>query len=174
MENRLGFIHDKLDLKILILFILRRLPAPVDDNTLAELTLIDDAIVFFDYAECLADLQNTEHIRKTGAGWEITEKGARNGETTESSLPYVVRVRAEKKLAPVAERIRRNALIKTESTPRTAGGCDLCLSMSEGDGTVLELKLLVPDAAQAEKMSVNFRRKAEEVYGQLVEYLLKD
>lgn len=174
MEHRLGFIQDKLDLKILILFILRRLPAPVDDNTLAELTLIDDAIVFFDYAECLAELQSTGHIQKTEAGWEITDKGNRNGETTEGSLPYVIRVRAEKKLAPLAEKMRRNALIKTTCKPRLTGGCDLHLAMSEGDGAVLELKLLVPGEAQAKKMSENFRRNAEEIYGHLVEYLLKD
>ena len=32
-----GFIHEKLDIKLLILFILSRLPAPVDRGTLDEL-----------------------------------------------------------------------------------------------------------------------------------------
>ena len=34
---RLGFIHEKLDIKILILFILRRLPGEVEPETLCEL-----------------------------------------------------------------------------------------------------------------------------------------
>ena len=71
------------------------------------------------------------------------------------------------KLAPLAEKMRRNALIKTICKPRLTGGCDLHLAMSEGDGAVLELKLLVPGEAQAEKMSENFRRNAEEIYGHL-------
>ena len=32
---RLGFIHEKLDIKILILFILRRLPGEVEPETLS-------------------------------------------------------------------------------------------------------------------------------------------
>lgn len=39
MDN-FGFIHGELDTKILILFILRRLPRPVDADTLAELLLL--------------------------------------------------------------------------------------------------------------------------------------
>ena len=34
--DRFGFIHEKLDIKILILFILRRLPGVVDRETLGE------------------------------------------------------------------------------------------------------------------------------------------
>ena len=40
MDN-FGFIHGELDTKILILFILRRLPRPVDADTLAELCFCD-------------------------------------------------------------------------------------------------------------------------------------
>ena len=44
MENRFGFIREKLDIKILILFILKRLTAPVDFDKLSELTMCDDGI----------------------------------------------------------------------------------------------------------------------------------
>ena len=37
MDN-FGFIHDKLDIKILILFVLRRLPGAVDQETLLEIS----------------------------------------------------------------------------------------------------------------------------------------
>ena len=36
MDNY-GFIHDRLDIKILILFVLRRLPGTVDPETLLEI-----------------------------------------------------------------------------------------------------------------------------------------
>ena len=39
--ERFGFIHGELDTRILILFVLRRLPRPVDMNTLAELCFCD-------------------------------------------------------------------------------------------------------------------------------------
>ena len=174
MEERFGFIHEKLDLKILILFILRRLAAPVSDTALAELTLLDDGIVYFDYTECLDELERTGHIARREDGWVITEKGAHNGEITESSLPYVIRIRAEKRLAPLVRQQKRSALLHTESTPRRQGGVDLHLTMEEDDGPVLELKLLVPNQDQAERMSSHFRSRAETLYNQIVELLLEE
>ena len=46
--GRLGFIHEKLDIKILILYILRRLPGTVDPETLAELCQCDSGVGYFD------------------------------------------------------------------------------------------------------------------------------
>ena len=51
-----GFIHGELDIKILILYVLRRLPAPVDGQTLYELCCVDTGVGWFDYSDCLADL----------------------------------------------------------------------------------------------------------------------
>ena len=38
---RYGFIHDKLDIKFLLLYILSRADAPLDFSTLTDLTMID-------------------------------------------------------------------------------------------------------------------------------------
>ena len=43
MDN-FGFIHGELDTKLLILFILRRLPRPVDGDTLTELCFCDTGV----------------------------------------------------------------------------------------------------------------------------------
>ena len=68
MDERFGFIHEKLDIKLLILFVLRRLPAPIDAERLADLVLIDGGIGYFDYKECLAELVNTAQIAETEDG----------------------------------------------------------------------------------------------------------
>ena len=53
--DRFGFIHEKLDIKILILFILRRLPGVVDRETLGELCQCDNGIGYFDYSDYTQD-----------------------------------------------------------------------------------------------------------------------
>ena len=58
----LGFIHEKLDIKILILYILNHLPAAVDGQTLSDLVFCDNGIGYFDYSDCLAELVDTAHI----------------------------------------------------------------------------------------------------------------
>lgn len=96
----LGFIHEKLDIKILILYILNHLPAAVDAQTLSDLVFCDNGIGYFDYSDCLAELVDTAHISEEDGKYRITEKGSRNVNEVASSLPYSVRMR------PTASRSR--------------------------------------------------------------------
>ena len=168
--ERFGFIHDKLDIKILILFVLRRLPDYVQGDTLAELVLCDDGISYFDYTECLDELIGTGHIERDGQRYRITEKGDEHGGTIESSLPYSVRKKAEKLIEPVAQKLLRNKMIKTSHTA-ASGGVTVELSMSDGVGEVISMRLLAADEDQAAEMEKNFREHAEEYYGGIVEFL---
>ena len=167
MGERLGFINDKLDIKILILFVLRRLPAEIDSERLAELILIDGGVGYFDYKECLAELATTSQIEDDDGLIKITAKGSRNGEILESGLPYSVRVKAEKTLAPVAEEMRRSAMILANHEVGE-GGVTVYLAVSDGIGTIFDLKILAADEEQARKIERNFRRKAEEYYNRFI------
>ncbi|MGN1002468.1 MAG: DUF4364 family protein [Oscillospiraceae bacterium] len=170
MEERFGFIHDKLDIKILILFVLRRLPAAIDGEKLADLILIDGGIGYFDYKQCLAELVGTAQVEETEDGYKVTAKGSRNGEILESGLPYSVRVKAEKTLAPVAEEMRRSAMILANHEP-AKGGVTVYLAMSDDMGSVFDLKILAADEEQAKRIEKNFKKNAESFYQRFVEQL---
>jgi len=171
--DRFGFIHEKLDIKILILFILRRLPGVVDPETLLELCQCDGGIGYFDYSDCLNELVETGHIERHEEGYSITDKGARNSDTVESSLPYSVRRKAEKLIEPVAERLRRAAMIVARHE-NGENGCMVELSMGDGVGELVSMKLLCGDEAQAKRMEKNFRRNAEAYYQKIIEMLSED
>ena len=170
--ERFGFIHEKLDIKILILFILRRLPGEVDPSTLAELCQCDEGIGYFDYCDCLAELVESDHIKETETGYTITEKGIRNADAVESSLPYSVRSKALKLIAPVEEQLRRAAMITAKHTIGD-DGCFVNLAMSDGKGNIIELKLLCADEEQAGRIEKNFRKDAENYYHKITELLSK-
>ena len=86
-----GFIHDKLDIKFLVLYLMARVASPVDFSTLADLTFCDDGVEYFDFAAALAELVDTGHLELKDDKYSITEKGRRNGKICESSLAYSVR-----------------------------------------------------------------------------------
>ena len=110
--ERLGFIHEKLDIKILILFILRRLPGIVAPIDLQDFTQqCDEGFGYFEYSDCLAELIESGLVIEEETGLRVSKRGADAAETVESSLPFSVRKRAEKIIAPEAERLRRLSMI---------------------------------------------------------------
>lgn len=171
--GRLGFIHEELDIKILILFILSRLPASVEPETLQELCQCDGGVGYFDYSQCLSELVETGHVIEHEDGYLISEKGKRNAETVESSLPYSVRTKALKLIAPVEERLARAAMIKT-SHKSSELGCTVELSMSDGKGEIISLRFICADEAQAKLIERNFRKGAEDYYQRIAAMLSED
>lgn len=174
MDERFGFIRDKIDIKILILFVLRRLPESVDLPTLAELVICDDGIGYFDFAECVSELIDTGHIYYSDEKYSITEKGRRNGEITESSLPYSVRIKAEKNANIQSQHQKRNALINTSHEYKNRIGYTVNLALSDGISNVISMDLTVGSEAQAIYIENKFRKNAENIYSTILEILTNE
>jgi len=169
-----GLIHEKIDIKILILFVLQRLPEAIGQDRLASLVLCDEGFGYFDFAECLAELVDTGHVEEVERGYIITEKGRRNGSAIESSIPFTVRQTAERETLKLARRMRRYSMIVAEHRSRSDGSLTVSLSLSDGVGEVIELDMLAPSEAEAELMEKNFREKAESIYNRIAEILLEE
>ena len=117
--GRVGFIQDKLEIKFLILYVASRLIEPVPFEAMQELTMCDDGIDFFDFSECLSNLVESQHLTLSDDGlYAITEKGLHNGAICESSLPYSVRLRADKNITIFNQKLKRRAQIKSDIQPR--------------------------------------------------------
>ena len=113
--GRVGFIQDKLEIKFLILYVAARLIEPVPFEAMQELTMCDDGIDFFDFSECLSNLVESQHLTLSDDGlYAITEKGLHNGAICESSLPYSVRLRADKNITIFNQKLKRRAQRRRE------------------------------------------------------------
>jgi len=169
-----GFIREKIDIKVLVLFILKRLPAPVSQNMLTELTLIDNATGYFDYIECLTELETRELISSHENKYSITPKGIRTVNEMEENLPYTVRMKAESGAARAAKILARDAMIKTSHKEKWEGGFTVSLSLSDGIGEMMKLDILAGSEEQAEQVEKRFRKHAESFYLRIMGILTEE
>ena len=173
MEPRYGFIHEKIDMKILILYLAGCVALPIDNTRFAEITTeCDGGISYFDFAECVSELVSTGHLALDDRGYSITDKGERICRMSSAGLPYSVRMRADKLAAKTREALRRNALIRTSHVAKTRGGSTVKLSMSDGMGELIKLEILAANEDQSVKMEDHFRKSAEDYYMRFAQMLL--
>ncbi|MDR0839163.1 MAG: DUF4364 family protein [Oscillospiraceae bacterium] len=169
-----GLIRNDTDLKVLILFIARKLGRPV---TLAALTELatgapgTGALTYFDVASCADSLVKTGHLGLEGGEYAVTEKGVRNGEITEADVPYSVRRHAERAALELRAKLERDELVRTSRTILRRGGYSAEMSLSDGRDEVMLLRVTAASEEQAKKIENAFRERAESVFGAIMREL---
>lgn len=169
-----GFIHDKLDLKMLELYLLARAAGPIAPDTLTDLVRRHEGVNYFEFTEATAELVKTGHLLETEEGYLITDKGRSNSAACESSLPYSVRRRCAQDLAPVNAALRRNAQIRGEKRHNEDGSVTARMTLDDDSGNLLTIELLCPTEEQADRLISGFREKPEQVYNEVLEVLSDD
>ncbi len=171
----LGFIHDKLEIKFLILYIAARVMEPIPFDTVLELAMCDDGVDYFDFSECLSDLVKTEHLSLDSNGlYAITDKGLRNSQICESSLPYSVRLRCDKNIEDCNRKLRRKSQVKASYSKRPNGTYSVNLSLDDDMGSVLNLELMAVREDMASMLVERFRQSPEKVYSDIISTLLNE
>ena len=169
-----GYIRDSLDIKFLILYLMARFAAPVDFFTLAKLSFCDNGVTYFEFAQALAELVDTEHLTLTDDRYTITEKGRRNGGICEDELPASIRLRCDRNLAQVNAVLRRDAQVRTEVLPRPDGSCTLRMILDDDKGNLMTLDILTVTEEQAQRLAKRFREQPEKLYLQVVQALMEE
>jgi len=173
MVDNFGIIYDKIEIKVLILFVMSRLAEPVTMDVLTELTMCDESISYFDVTDCISTLVKTKHLTCTDNTYSLTTKGQRNGEILEKDLPLSVRTRAEDAAAFIHAAQKRNSMIKTKINEGDNNGFNVELSLSDGLGDILSMGLYTASKEQAAKMEKGFRKNAEKIYHEIIEVITR-
>ena len=85
--QRLGFIHDMLDVKVLILFVMARVSYPVNIQQIYELSYQDDCLSYFDVCTAVPEMVKSGHLKEVeDSNFVITEKGKADGALTEETV----------------------------------------------------------------------------------------
>lgn len=173
--QRLGFIHDMLDVKFLILFVMAKVSYPVEVQQIYELCYQDECLSYFDVCTAIPEMVESNHLEEVEAGkYQITEKGRATEAMTEDSLAYTVRQKAENAVAKFNRQIRRSSFVKTQIIPREDGDFSVIMALDDEVGNIMTLELFAPDQRQAVRLSKLFEKKAEAVYNLTMAELLDD
>lgn len=163
--QRLGFIHDMMDVKVLILFVTARSDFPLTAQEIYELCYQDDCLSYFDVCTAIPEMVRSGHLQEMeGEKYQITDKGRGDGQVTADSIAYSVKQRAENAVARYNRQLRRSSFVKTQVVPRETGDYSVVMSLSDQMGLLMALELNAPDQRQALRLSKLFERKAEEIY----------
>ena len=74
--QRLGFIHDMMDVKVLILYVMSRVNYPVTIQQIYELCYQDECLSYFDVCTAVPEMVNSLHLQLLENDcYAITEKG---------------------------------------------------------------------------------------------------
>ncbi len=173
--RRLGFIHDMLDVKVLILFVMARVNYPVDIQQIYELSYQDDCLSYFDVCTAVPEMVNSGHLKELENNcYGITEKGKADGALTEDSIAFTVKQRAENAVSRFNRQIRRSSFVKTQIIPRENGDFSVLMSLDDEAGNLMTLELMAPNQRQAVRLGKLFEKKAEAVYNLTMAELLDD
>ena len=173
--QRLGFIHDMMDVKVLILFVMSRVSYPVNSQEIYELCYQDDCLSYFDVCTAIPEMVRSGHLKELeGDKYEITPKGKADGELTADSIAFTVKCRAENAVEKYNRQIRRSSFVKTQIIPRESGDYSVIMALDDEAGNLMTLELMAPNQRQAVRLGRLFEKKAEAVYNLTMAELLDD
>ena len=173
--QRLGFIHDMMDVKVLILFVTARSNYPMTIQEIYEVSYQDECLSYFDVCAAIPEMVTSGHLRQLeGERYEITEKGKNDGALTEDSIAFTVRQRAENAVARFNRQLRRSSFVKTQIVPRENGDHSVIMILDDEMGNLMSLELAAPDQRQAVRLGRLFEKKAETVYSLIMTELLDE
>lgn len=170
---RFGFIHDKLDIKLLVLYLMDRVAAPIDFATLTDLALCDSGVDYFQYAEAVAELLESGHLTQNEEFYAVTGKGRRTCAAGESSLSPVIRRRCDQRLAPLNQALKRKAQVRAELRPQS-DGYSVCLSMDDEQGSLFSLTLLASSQEDGQRIADQYLQHPDRIYNGILGVLLPE
>ena len=173
--KRHGFIHDMMDVKVLILFVASRAGYPLTTQEIYELCYQDDCLSYFDVCTAIPQMVESGHLKELEGGtYEITEKGRQDGEITADSVAFTVRQRAETAVERFNRQLRRSSFVKTQMIPRENGEFSVVIGLDDEVGNLMTLELAAPDQRQAVRMSRMLEKKAEIIYNLTMAELMEE
>ena len=160
-----GYLHSKVDVKVLILFILARIDIPLSGQEIFEVAYQDDSLNYFTLAESLPELVESGHLQTDDRGrYSITDKGRKQGAEVEDSLAIPVVQKVSASIAEKQIQLRRDGFVTTEVSQDENGYWLATLNYRDDGMPMMHLSLMAPNEDLAITMAANMKKQANLLY----------
>lgn len=176
--TRPGSPTSEMEIKMLLCYILSNQPESMSFSQLYEAVTEDGLINYFELIRLLEELVRLEHLsihREEGLPdrYTATQLGQQASREFERNLPFSVRERALGASQRVMERHRR--LTEVQMTETEEGdGIRLELSIPDGEGELLSLKVYAPTREECDEMKRQFLNAPLTIYKGVMALLTGD
>ena len=172
MEH-LGFIHDILDVKVLILYVMSLVETPVSAQTIYEFCYQDDSLSYFDVQESIPQMVSSGHLlQQEDQMYVITDKGRSAGEVTWDAIAFPVRERARLAVERYNHAQKREQFLRCSIEEKENGEYVVHMGLDDMHGPVMDLAVTAPSLQQARRLEKSYHANAELVHQSVMMALL--
>jgi predicted transcriptional regulator len=164
------------DNKLSILFFVKSLNIPLTNEQITEFFIKKYLMNYFDLQQLLSELVESQHLSymegRQSHYYTITEKGKEALEFFRSRIDYHTREMITTYADQNRNRIRNESQLTADYSRLDNNEYEVLLRVTEGEITLMELKLNVINANHAKTICSNWRAKAPAVYKKIMESLI--
>ena len=158
--------------KVLILYILNKLKAPINNDALMQLVLSIQDMNYFYFQQFLIDLLEDKYIAEKDSLYEITELGKETLKLTEDLLPGIIKLRVDNSIKKELDEIKNEVSISSEFAIDNDNNFMIKCKIVENNTTIFEVSTFAGSREQAKLISENWEQNANDLYPKIMDLLV--
>ena len=170
-----GGLRNRNEIKTLICYLVSRLEIPATREQLSSVICEEGIANYFEISQALCEVIDNGSVCEENTDGEnllyITKTGKQNCRAIENEVPYSVREAAFNAMINYQTRLRREREHKIV-IDRLDNGCNITMSVVDGDDELMTVKLFVADYEQALAVKEKFLSDPVTVYSNIVALLM--
>ena len=168
--------EDLAENKVLILYLLNRLPDGIKSDHLYKIVSSANNINYFYFQELLTDLIETKLVgsftKDEDAVIKITSEGQNALSLTKSLLPGILKLKADTVFKEEIPIIQEESSIITEFVPKDENNYTVKCKIVEKNETLFEVSAFAGSRERAKQISDNWKNNANKLYPKIIDLLL--
>ncbi len=168
--------EDLAENKVLILYLLNRLPDGIKNDNLYKIVSSANNINYFYFQELVTDLIQSNFIgtftNEEDSFVKITSEGQNALSLTKSLLPGILKLKADNIFKEELASIAEESSIVTEYIPQDENNYTVKCKIVEKNETIFEVSTFAASRERAKQISDNWKNNANTIYPKIIELLI--